>query len=1024
MWVIDNFLYWKGKDKKIVDVIRVTISCINECNTLSESLALIKNLKAILRENKHELRKQPGPFNAYLSKALGLYKNKQLQHLSANGLAQQAEKIIALMRAMKVTPDAVSCINLLKIHDATKQFEAAERLLLGNEDGRSYISKWKIAVNIKVYGAFLGVCAETQQFKAAQKVLTILKDNARAMCPKDEIWPDAITCIDLLTVYDATKHFKAAERLVLGNEHGRSYISEWEVAINIKVYNAFLGVCAETEQFKAAQQVLTILDDNTRARRPKNEIWPTTITCINLLTVYSATKQFKAAERLVMGERSYMSEWKVAVNINVYNAFLGVCAETQQFNAAQQVLTILDDNARAMRPKDEIKPDAITCIELLTVYAATKQFKAAECLVLVNEHGRSYISKWKVAINIRVYNAFLGVCAKTEQFKAAQQVLTILKDNLRAMWPKEQIKPNVITCTKLLTVYAATKEFKAAERLVMGERSYMSEWRVAVDIKVYGAFLGVCAQTEQFKAAQNILTILEDNLRAKQPKDQIKPDAITCIELLTVYSATKQFKAAERLVMGERSYMSEWKVAVDIKVYGAFLGVCAQTQQFEAAQKVLSILKDNARAMWPKDEIWPNAITCIELLTVYAATKQFKAAERLVFGNEHGRSYISEWKVAVNIKVYGAFLGVCAQTEQFEAAQKVLSILKGNLKAMWPKDEIKPNAITCIDLLTVYAATKQFKAAERLVLGNEHRRSYISKWKVAVNIKVYGAFLGVCAQTEQFEAAQKVLTILNDNARAMEPKNEIKPDAITCIVLLTVYAATKQFKAAERLVMDEQSYMSEWKVAVNIKVYNAFLGVCAQTEQFEAAQKVLSILKDNVLAEQPKNAIKPDAITCIELLTVYTATNQFEAAERLVFGNKQEQSYLLEWGITPNFLIYAYWALVNENDFDKSMDKLCRLDLCHKQLGLVGSVFNCHVDSIFSCSLSKDISSGVPFQFAKALYQYHCRRNGKLAIEKIITGHHLGQTLKTNFISFLKEEHQLEFKPCASNDGIIKLKAQ
>ncbi|MCL1079525.1 hypothetical protein D5R81_15890 [Parashewanella spongiae] len=860
MWVIDNFLYWKGKDKKIVDVIRVTISCINECNTLSESLALINNLNAILRENKYELRKQPEPFNAYLSKALGFYKKKHLQHLSAKDLAQQGEKVIALMRAMKVTPDAVSCINLLTVYNATKQFKAAERLILGNEHGRSYISKWKVAVNIKLYNAFLGVCAQTQQFKAAQKVLTILKDNVRAMRPKKQIKPTNITCIELLTVYGATNEFKAAERLVLGNEHGRSYISKWKVAVNIKVFNAFLGVCAKTQEFEAAQKVLTILKDNARARRPKDEIWP----------------------------------------------------------------------------------DAITCIELLNVYAATKQFKAAERLVLGNEHGRSYISEWEVAVNIKVYGAFLGVCAETQEFKAAQKVLTILKDNARARCPKDEIWPDDITCVDLLTVYAATKHFKAAERLVLGNE--------------YG-----------------------------------------------------------------RSYISEWEVAVNIKVYNAFLGVCAETQQFKAAQKVLTILRGNASTTASKDQIKPNAITCTNLLTVYAATKQFKAAERLVLGNEHEQSYISKWKGAVNIKVYGAFLNVCAQTEQFEAAQQVLTILKDNFKAMWPKYEIKPNAITCIGLLTVYAATKQFEAAERLVMGE---RSYMSEWKVDVNIKVYGAFLGVCAQTEQFEAAQKVLTILNDNARAMELKDEIKPDAITCIDLLTVYAATKQFEAAERLVMGERSYMSEWKVAVNIKVYNAFLGVCAQTEQFKAAQKVLTILKDNLRAIQPKDQIKPNVITCVALLIVYAATNQSEAAERLVFGNEQEQSYLLEWEIAPHFLIYAYWALVSENDFDKSMDKLCRLDLCHKQLGLVGSVFNCHVDSIFSCSLSKDISSGVPFQFAKALYQFHCRRNGKLAIEKIITGHNLGQTLKTSFISFLKEEHQLEFKPCASNTGIIKLKAQ
>ena len=118
--------------------------------------------------------------------------------LSGSSLSMSAEAYVETMLEQGILPDQATCAILLTIYAETGEFEKAERLVFGDNNSESYLDEWQVPVSIKIYNAYLGVCAKTRQAAAAQRVVDILKDNVRS---RQGILPDEITCVSLLSYY-------------------------------------------------------------------------------------------------------------------------------------------------------------------------------------------------------------------------------------------------------------------------------------------------------------------------------------------------------------------------------------------------------------------------------------------------------------------------------------------------------------------------------------------------------------------------------------------------------------------------------------------------------------------------------------------------------------------------------------------------------------------------------------------------------------------------------------------------------
>ena len=362
-----------------------------------------------------------------------------------------------------------------------------------------------------------------------------------------------------------------------------------------------------------------------------------------------------------------------------------------------------------------------------------------------------------------------------------------------------------------------------------------------------------------------------------------------------------------------------------------------------------------------------------------------------------------------------------------EFGENILSIYF-KLKVPHFKEHVKtmlnqgvfPKQAICVILLTIYAITKQFEDAEQLMFGSEGRESHLDEWQVPVSIQIYNAYLCVCAKTRQAAAAQRVLNILKANVRK---RRGIIPDHITCVSLLSVYAETGEFEKAERLVFGSDgrgSYLDEWQVPVSIKIYCAYLCVCAKTRKAAAAQRVLDILKANV---RKRRGIIPDHITCVSLLSVYAETGEFEKAERLVFGINGRESYLDEWDIPRVSCIYALWAVVDKDKFDKNITRLKASGICYSDMGLNAGKLNLHYESIFKTTCHAEKGKEVPFEFAKALFLYFYEKDCR-SVTTIVTGSNSGDTLKSNLTTFLNNELNFDVNVREQNFGLLELKIQ
>ena len=257
------------------------------------------------------------------------------------------------------------------------------------------------------------------------------------------------------------------------------------------------------------------------------------------------------------------------------------------------------------------------------------------------------------------------------------------------------------------------------------------------------------------------------------------------------------------------------------------------------------------------------------------------------------------------------------------------------------------------------------------------------------------------------------------------PDEQMLPNEITVINLLGIYKVRKKPSAAKHLVLGLDSLIKRWGVPLNIKICNALLGVCANLDEEQITEeikkeiddivkKVLQSIKDNKMLASPSEQILLYSFTAELLLNIFKTTNNVAAAKQLIFGTSNDLD------VPVNFTMYANWALVGKGQFSENLNDLCARGICDSKKGLFDDVLDCHAGSIFNQLEQKDAAFAVPFEFAKALYEYHYQQNAN--ISKIITGYRSGNKLRSQFILYFKKIG-LEVQIDKNNQGVLIISA-
>ena len=935
-----------------------------------------------------------------------------LQRIAANKALESPDE--------QMLPDAITANNLLGVYKVRKNLSDAKLLVFGTGNIESIIDGWEIPLNNFIYCTLFGVCANLDEDQITEetekeidvivdRVLKLMEGNKKLASPDEQMLPNAITAVNLLGVYKVRKKPSAAKLLVFGKGNIKSIIDSWEIPLNNFIYNALMSVFANLYEDQITEKTEKEIDD-------------------------------------IVG----------------------------------RVLKLIEYNKALESPNEQMLPNEITAVNLLGVYKVRKNPSAAKFLVFGAGNMKSIIDSWGVLLTNKIYNALMGVFANLDEDQITEKtekeiddivekVLKLIKDNKKLASPNAQMLPDAITAVNLLGIYKIRKKPSAAKHLVLGLDSLIKRWGLPLNIKICNALLGVCANldedqiTEEIKKeiddiVEKVLKLIKDNKKLASPSAQMLPDEITAVNLLGVYKIRKKPSAAKLLFFGagdKESIIDSWGIPLTNKICSALLGVYANLDEAQITEKtekeiddivekVLKLIKDNKKLESPNAQMLPDAITANNLLGVYKVRKNLSAAKLLVFGTGNMKSIIDSWEIPLNNFIYCTLFGVCANLDEDQITEetekeidvivdRVLKLIKDNKKLESPNAQMLPNAITAVNLLGVYKIRKKTSAASLLVLGPG---SIIKRWKVPLNNKICCAFLGVFANLDQEQITDKiaiqidyivrmVLQHIEKNKFLELPDEQMLPNEITVINLLGICKVRKKPSAAKHLVLGVDSLIKRWGVPLNIKICNALLGACANldedqiTEKTEKeiddiVEKVLKLIKDNKKLESPNAQMLPNAITAVNLLGVYKIRKKTSAAKQLVFGTSNDLD------VPIDFTMYANWALVGKGQFSENLNGLCARGICDSKKGLFSVVLNCHAGSIFNQLEQEDAAFAVPFEFAKALYEYHYQQNAN--ISQIITGYRSGNKLRSQFISYFKKIG-LEVQIDKNNQGVLIIPA-
>ncbi len=954
-------------------------------------------------------------------------------------------------------PNERASVCLLTAFASYQDITSAVRLVLGGNGESSLLRQWQLTANIRIYNALLGVCAAARNKGVTERVLelfiTNVADNKKKGAQRHPL-PNEITCVGLLTAFASYQDINSAVCLVLFCYGGRlSLIRQWGVTATVKIYNALLGVCAATRNKDVTERVLELfirnVSDNKKDGSRRHPM-PDEITCVCLLTAFESYQDIGSASRLVFSgnERlSLLRQWGLTATVKIYNALLGVCAAAKNKDVTERVLALfiknVADNKKEAARRRPV-PDEIACVCLLTAFASYQDIGSASRLVFSDNGRLSLLRQWGVTATVKIYNALLGVCAATRSKEVTERVLALFIKN-SAGNKKERAQrhplPDEIACICLLTAFESYQDIVSAVRLVFGDNeqpSLLAQFGLTATTKIYSALLGVCAAARNKDVTERVLALFITNA-AENKKEGNRchplPDEKTGTRLLTAFASYQDIDSAARLVFGDDgrpSLLEQWGVTADITIYNALLGVCAATRSKEVTERVLALFiknsADNKKERAQRHPL-PNEIVCVCLLTAFESYQDIDSAVRLVFGDNGRQSLLEQWGLTATIKIYCALLGLCAATKNKDVTERVLALLSKNVAANNSEKAQRyplPDEIVCVCLLTAFESYQDIDSAVRLVFGDNGRQSLLEQWGLTATIKIYCALLGLCAATKNKDVTERVLALLTKNAAANNREKAQRypvPDERTCTCLLTAFASYQDIDSAVRLVFGDDgrpSLLEQWGLTADNEIYSALLGICAAAGNKKVTERVLALFIRNAAADNEAQAQAlpvPDEIACIRLLMAFASYQDTESAQRLVFGDGQRQSYLSRWRLTPGSDIYAYWALVDSDNFAQRIEELTDRNICHQSLGLIHNTLNFHSNCIFNNGF-EDTPKGVPFEFAKALYEYHLNRNQSGNSINIITGYNSGDKLKSQFISYFREKG-VNVRSNPANPGMI-----
>ncbi len=557
--------YIEGK-KEARDVIKLTIREINSSPTLAKAWEAVTNVYHLIPDDKIScFKKDPGSVNAFLRK---LYENC----CSMSGLCEFAKLTLELLVNKGVTCNISIHSYFMKIYKEVRDIEGAECLLKRDNVVSGNPEDWLGGdFHIGIIKKYLQLCLQIKRYQEARTLVDALikltdREEPLRLIKNDS--QNSPLVVVILEYCSAVGDFELAKKIFNPKNH---YCRKWNALRNQYVYNSFLNLCLELEEYDEAGSIvnLLMLDKNTE------DMLPDPVTVITMLKYCIFFKDYDLARRLIFGttrQQSYISKWEIQPNAIIYDGYMRVCLGAGKFDDIEPVISELDKYARDKNGDPSQRPAKESCHTILEYCLETKNLSLVKRLLFGADGQDSLIRQWNIPYSILFFNLYLRICTNAGEYQQAEQAIKEFIN--RAKHPLyKYLDPDRYTASAILKFCKAAGNVDFVKKIVFSgeaDRGCVDLRDVKIDSICLADYISTCAELRMFKQAWEIIGKIIKSAERRRPYLNVPPDVIIVVAILKYCVRADNTDLAELMVFGnekQQSYLSKWEIAPNFEIY-------------------------------------------------------------------------------------------------------------------------------------------------------------------------------------------------------------------------------------------------------------------------------------------------------------------------------------------------------------------------------------------------------------------------------------------------------------------------
>ncbi len=587
---------------------------------------------------------------------------------------------------------------------------------------------------------------------------------------------------------------------------------------------------------------------------------------------------------------------------------------------------------------------------------------------------------------------------------------------------------NMLTHTNFMKIYDKVSDIGGAECLLKRDKvvsgnpeDWLGGYYHLGSITLY---LKLCLKIKRYQEAGTLIDALiklTDNTDRAEPLRFIthKSENAHLVTVILEYcTAVGNFELAKKIFSPENDYCLKWKALRNQYVYNAFLILCLESGEYNEAESIIELLIKNTQSDDVCDKnIWPNGYLVLTMLKYCICVKDYSLARLLTFGTDHQSSYISRWEIKSNEAIYKLYIKVCLKTGKTQDIELVINELSQHARDKNSDPSQRPTKDSCQVILEYCLETKNLSLVNELLFGVDGKLSLIRQWGIAYSILFFNLHLRVCTNAGEYQQAEQAIKEFINRAKHPLYKY-LDPDLYTASAILEFCKAAENVGLVKKIVFSgeaDRGCVDLRDVKINSICLADYISACAELRMFKQAGEIIGKIIKSAECGRPYLNVPPDVIIVVAILKYCVRADDTDLADLMVFGNEKQQRYLSKLGIEPKFEIYARWAVVHKNNFERALNKLIEKRICVKNLGYLNGEFDTHIDQVFENKYCVDDNGkkfprtpGLPFEFAEALFEHHLKRGRD--IKQVITGYHGSGALFDKFTDVLQTKFKFEIE--------------